>query len=85
VLLDEPSLGLAPMIVQQIFDIIQLFRQRNMTVLVVEQNARKGLEHADWGCVLDLGHNRFDGPAASILDDPRIQELYLGVRKEQSA
>ncbi|MAS34023.1 MAG: ABC transporter ATP-binding protein [Anaerolineaceae bacterium] len=82
VLLDEPSLGLAPIIVEQIFEIVQIFRQNGMTVLIVEQNARKGLEIADWGCVLDLGQNRFDGPANQILDDPRIRELYLGTHKD---
>lgn len=82
ILLDEPSLGLAPMIVDQIFEIMKLFRADGMTILLVEQNARKGLEQADWGCVLDLGKNRFDGPAHTILSDPRIQELYLGTRKE---
>lgn len=78
ILLDEPSLGLAPKIVDQVFEIVDLFRQSGMTVLIVEQNAVKGLECADWGCVLDLGTNAFDGPANTILDDPRIQELYLG-------
>ena len=84
IMLDEPSLGLAPKIVDQVFDIIELFRQSGMTVLIVEQNAVKGLEFSDWGCVLDLGKNSFDGPATSILNDPRIQELYLGSRKERS-
>jgi branched-chain amino acid transport system ATP-binding protein len=81
IMLDEPSLGLAPKIVDQIFEIIELFRKNGMTVLIVEQNAVKGLGCADWGCVLDLGKNHFDGPAHTILDDPRIQELYLGSRK----
>lgn len=81
ILLDEPSLGLAPKIVDQIFAIIETFRQRKMTILIVEQNAHKGLECADWGCVLDLGTNSFEGPANTILGDPRIQELYLGSRK----
>lgn len=84
ILLDEPSLGLAPMIVDQIFEIMKLFRDDGMTILLVEQNARKGLEHADWGCVLDLGKNRFDGPANTILTDPRIQELYLGTKRAAS-
>ena len=83
IMLDEPSLGLAPKIVVQIFDIVRLFIESGMTVILVEQNARKGLEYADWGCVLDLGQTMFDGPADSILNDPRIQELYLG--KSQSA
>ena len=78
IMLDEPSLGLAPKIAQFIFDNIAQLRDTGMTVILVEQNARKGLECADWGCVLDLGINRFEGPADSILNDPRIQELYLG-------
>ena len=85
VMLDEPSLGLAPKIVVQIFDIMRLFIESGMTVILVEQNARKGLEYADWGCVLDLGRTLFDGPADSILNDPRIQELYLGKSKSAAA
>ena len=80
VMLDEPSLGLAPKIVEQIFEIMRLFIESGMTIILVEQNARKGLQYADWGCVLDLGRTMFDGPADSILSDPRIQELYLGKR-----
>jgi branched-chain amino acid transport system ATP-binding protein len=80
IMLDEPSLGLAPKIAQSIFDNIALLKEYGMTVILVEQNARKGLECADWGCVLDLGVNRFEGLADSILNDPRIQELYLGKR-----
>lgn len=81
VLLDEPSLGLAPLIVEHIFEIVQQFKENGITVLMVEQNAHKGLEFADWGLVLDLGKNVFDGPANTILADPRIQELYLGTRQ----
>jgi branched-chain amino acid transport system ATP-binding protein len=82
VMVDEPSLGLAPQIVQQVFDVIKLFTENEMTVILIEQNARKGLENSDWGCVLDLGQTLFEGPANTILSDPRIQELYLG--KSQS-
>ncbi|MDP6094793.1 MAG: ABC transporter ATP-binding protein [Gammaproteobacteria bacterium] len=78
IMLDEPSLGLAPVIVQQIFDSIAKLKDAGMTIIMVEQNARKGLEFAEWGCVLDLGANRFEGPSETILHDPRIQELYLG-------
>jgi ABC-type branched-subunit amino acid transport system ATPase component len=85
IMLDEPSLGLAPKIVVQIFDIVRLFIESGMPVILVEQNARKGLEYADWGCVLDLGQTMFDGPAESILNDPRIQELYLGKRQSAAA
>jgi branched-chain amino acid transport system ATP-binding protein len=85
VMLDEPSLGLAPKIVEQIFDIVKLFAGSGMTVILVEQNARKGLQYSDWGCVLDLGKTLFDGPADSILSDSRIQELYLGKSKRASS
>ena len=78
VMLDEPSLGLAPKISQYIFESVTKLKETGMTIILVEQNARKGLECADWGCVLDLGVNRFEGPAETILNDPRIQELYLG-------
>ena len=81
IMLDEPSLGLAPLVAQKIFETIKQLRSTGMTVILVEQNARKGLECADWGCVLDLGQNRFEGPAGTILNDPRIQELYLGRRR----
>lgn len=80
VMLDEPSLGLAPKVVQQVFDIIGLLKDKGITVIVVEQNAVIGLRHADFGCVLDLGKTLFEGPAHDILDDPRVRELYLGKR-----
>jgi branched-chain amino acid transport system ATP-binding protein len=81
VMLDEPSLGLAPKIVQEMFDIIKMMSSEGVTVLLVEQNALMGLKNADWGVVLDLGRTLFEGPAADILADPRIQELYLGGKK----
>lgn len=84
VMLDEPSLGLAPKIVVQMFEIIKMLRAEGITVLLVEQNALMGLKNADWGVVLDLGRTLFEGPAAEILADPRIQELYLG-RKSKAA
>lgn len=77
-MIDEPSLGLAPIVADQIFDTIQGFSEIGITVLLVEQNARRGLEATEWGIVLDLGAKRFEGPAGGILDDPRIRELYLG-------
>jgi branched-chain amino acid transport system ATP-binding protein len=78
IMLDEPSLGLAPVIIKQIFESISRLKDAGMTIIMVEQNAHKGLEFAEWGCVLDLGTNRFEGPSDTILNDPRIQELYLG-------
>ena len=79
-LVDEPSMGLAPQVTEEVFEVIDSFRAAGMTVLLVEQNAHKGLECSQWGCVLDLGTKRFDGPADSILAHPEIRELYLGRR-----
>ncbi|KAA9006773.1 ABC transporter ATP-binding protein [Histidinibacterium aquaticum] len=81
VMLDEPSLGLAPKIVQEVFDIMHVMAETGITVLIVEQNALMGLKNADWGVVLDLGRTLFEGPADEVLADPRIQELYLGGKK----
>ncbi len=78
IMLDELALGLAPQVVQQMYDIIHMLCDHGITVLLVEQNAVVGLSNADWGCVLDLGKTLFEGPASEILADPRIQELYLG-------
>jgi branched-chain amino acid transport system ATP-binding protein len=77
-LVDEPSMGLAPQVTRQVFEVIRRFRELGMTVLLVEQNARQGLECADRGIVLDLGRKRFDGEAGSILTHPDVRELYLG-------
>ncbi|MDH3426715.1 MAG: ABC transporter ATP-binding protein, partial [Acidimicrobiia bacterium] len=77
-MIDEPSLGLAPKLADQIFATIRGFAELGITVILVEQNAWRGLEAVDWGIVLDLGAKRFEGPAEGILDDPRIREIYLG-------
>jgi branched-chain amino acid transport system ATP-binding protein len=82
IMLDEPSLGLAPKVVKQIFGTIATLRAQGLTIVLVEQNARKGLENADQGVVLDLGTNSFERPAVEVLHDPRIQELYLGKRRQ---
>ena len=63
IMLDEPSLGLAPSVARQIFDIMDRLRRAGMTIILVEQNARMGLKFADWGCVLDLGKAVFEGPS----------------------
>ncbi|MBW6507485.1 MAG: ABC transporter ATP-binding protein [Rhodobacteraceae bacterium] len=81
VMFDEPSLGLAPKIVREMFAIVRMIAEQGVTVLLVEQNAVMGLKHADWGVVLDLGRTLFEGSAQEVLHDPRIQELYLGGRK----
>ena len=80
IMLDEPTLGLAPKIARQIFDMVENLKAAGMTVVVVEQNARIGLNGADVGVVLDLGKNSFEASAGEVLSDPRIQELYLGRR-----
>jgi branched-chain amino acid transport system ATP-binding protein len=82
-MIDEPSLGLAPRLADQIFETIRRFPDLGVAVLLVEQNAVRGLECAQWGFVLDLGAKRFEGPADEILADPRIRELYLGRRVPQ--
>ncbi len=77
-MLDEPSLGLAPQVADEIFAAVADLAGMGMTIVIVEQNAVRGLEVAEWGIVLDLGICRFEGPAGTILADPRIRELYLG-------
>jgi len=79
ILLDEPSLGLAPITAKQVFDTIKSLKDDiGMTVLMVEQNAKSGLAIADRAYVLELGVERLEGPAATLLNDPRVAELYLG-------
>ncbi|WP_459129684.1 ABC transporter ATP-binding protein [Guggenheimella bovis] len=78
VLLDEPSLGLAPLLVQTIFDIIQEIRSMGKTILLVEQNAYQALNVADWAYVLEQGVIVKEGPAKELSQDKSIQEAYLG-------
>jgi branched-chain amino acid transport system ATP-binding protein len=78
-LLDEPSMGLAPMLVDQILDVIQVLRRGGLTVLLVEQNARAALAIADRGYVLETGRVATSGSAAQLLADDRVQEAYLGI------
>ncbi|MGN9782706.1 ABC transporter ATP-binding protein [Nonomuraea sp. ZG12] len=78
VLLDEPSMGLDPRTTQTVFDQIDLMRRAGVAVLLVEQNARRALEMADVGCVLDLGRVHISGPARRLAADPRLGRLYLG-------
>lgn len=77
-LLDEPSLGLAPNIVREIFTIIENLRQTGVTLLLVEQNAHLALHHCDRGYVLEAGQIILTGPAAALLQDPRVKAAYLG-------
>ena len=77
-LLDEPSLGLAPLIVREIFRIVTGLRELGVSILLVEQNARAALETADYGYVLETGAIVHSGPAVSLIHDPRVIASYLG-------
>ena len=77
-LLDEPTLGLAPLVFREIFRIIADLQRAGQTILMVEQNASKALEISDYAYVLELGQNRFDGSGDAIRSDERIRRLYLG-------
>jgi branched-chain amino acid transport system ATP-binding protein len=77
-LIDEPSIGLSPLMVQETFDILTDMRDRGVSVLMVEQNARSALQRSDFGLVLESGETRLAGPAAQILADPRVGQLFLG-------
>jgi ABC-type branched-subunit amino acid transport system ATPase component len=78
VLMDEPSLGLAPMFVELVFAKIEELKAAGITLLLVEQNAARSLAISDRGYVLDLGRNRFAGSGAELLADERVRRLYLG-------
>jgi branched-chain amino acid transport system ATP-binding protein len=77
-LLDEPSLGLAPKIVKQIFDLVASIRAGGTSILLVEQNVRAALKVADYGYVMEGGRVVLEGPAAQLRDDPRVRDAYLG-------
>ena len=77
-MLDEPSLGLAPLIVREVFRIIASLRELGVSILLVEQNARAALETADFGYVLETGEIVHSGPAAALMHDPRVAASYLG-------
>jgi branched-chain amino acid transport system ATP-binding protein len=77
-LIDEPSIGLAPRLVHEIFTMLQGLRSKGMSILMVEQNAKRALEVSDFGVVLELGHTRMTGEARAILADPRVGQLFLG-------
>jgi neutral amino acid transport system ATP-binding protein len=77
-LLDEPSAGLAPAFVDAIFQKVEEINKAGVTIVMVEQNARRALDMSDRGYVLDLGTNRFEGPGKELLANPKVAELYLG-------
>ncbi|MFM0645526.1 ABC transporter ATP-binding protein [Paraburkholderia bryophila] len=81
-MLDEPSLGLAPLIVKEIFHIISALRQTGVATLLIEQNARAALQISDYGYVLETGELALEGPAADLAQNPRVIETYLGLAKK---
>ncbi len=85
VLIDEPSIGLSPLMVQQTFDMLKQLRDRGVSVLLIEQNARSALEISDYGIVLELGRTRIVDKADRVLADPRIGQLFLGGAMEETA
>jgi branched-chain amino acid transport system ATP-binding protein len=84
-MLDEPSLGLAPRVVKEIFNIIERLRESGVSILLVEQNARAALAVADHAYVLETGDISLQGPAGELAEDPRVIETYLGSGKSKSA
>jgi branched-chain amino acid transport system ATP-binding protein len=77
-MLDEPSLGLSPRFVDEVFDKIVDLARGGLTVMLVEQNAARALEISDRGYVLELGRNRFEGSGRALLDNPEVRTMYLG-------
>jgi len=78
-LLDEPSMGLAPLLIQKIFEIITEISQQGTTILVVEQNAQQALSRANRAYVMETGNIVKEGPGSALLNDPAVKEAYLGV------
>jgi branched-chain amino acid transport system ATP-binding protein len=78
VLIDEPSIGLSPIIVQEVFAILKDLRDKGVTILLIEQNAKQALQVSDHGLVLEQGQTRIEDTAPNILADPRIAQLFLG-------
>ena len=78
ILMDEPSMGLSPLLVQEIFDIIQEVNKQGITILLVEQNARMALSISDRAYVLETGHITIQGKAGDLLNDERVKKAYLG-------
>jgi len=85
ILIDEPSIGLSPNLVQEVFRTLQSLRDAGVTVLMVEQNARSALAISDYGLVLELGQTRMYGAADRLLNDPKVGQLFLGGHMEETA
>ena len=80
-ILDEPSLGLAPLLVKDIFDTLKKIKEEGTTILIVEQNALQTLKIADYGYVLELGTVNMQGPASELITNEKLVEAYLGGKK----
>ena len=83
-MLDEPSLGLAPLVVREIFHTVENLRKTGVTILLVEQNARAALETADFGYVLEMGEVALSGEADQLAHDPRVIDTYLGAARKKA-
>ena len=83
--LDEPSLGLSPLLVKEIFQIIQKINEEGVTILLVEQNAKKALEVSDTALILETGRFVMKGKSSDLLNDENVKEFYMGVRSQESA
>ena len=78
ILIDEPSIGLSPMMVQEVFAVLNDLRDKGITILLIEQNAKQALQLSDYGLVLEQGQTRIEDTAPKIVADPRIAQLFLG-------
>ena len=77
-MLDEPSLGLSPILVKMLFEMIETLNRDGLTILLVEQNTHKALQTAHRGYVLELGHVALSGPVETLRENPKLEEVYLG-------
>ena len=78
IMMDEPSLGLAPLVVRDIFSIIRTINENGITVLLIEQNANMALKTCDYGYVIETGNITMEGEGSKLLNDDRVKEAYLG-------
>jgi branched-chain amino acid transport system ATP-binding protein len=80
ILLDEPTMGLAPIVVETVFESLDRIQREGVSILLVEQNAAKALAHSHRAYVLEMGQNRYEGKSADLLADPNVRQMYLGAR-----
>ncbi len=81
-MMDEPSLGLAPLVIEQVFSVVQELKKEGITVFLAEQNAFEALLISDYAYVLETGHTSLRGEGKKLLEDPRVQEAYLGIKQK---